>query len=272
MGATSLHREAARVGTQRGVSRHGVREGAPGGQTSGISARSHDRAVPRCTVGGEGCLSSMPVRLPLLHLHLHLHLRGGAAGKGKRVSKRERTPLGEDGEEEGAPEKEAKRQRQAPSVVEEDVASAAEQPRDLGAAAAPAAPDAAVTLNYTAGREGVKASMTKSKFIGVVIRKSGQFAAVHKKKVVGLFEKEEHAAIAFDLASTSTWGNTIETRGSAKVNFRETPIAARRMKQEGKEPMKCLEELWGRLRSERVLTEEDGTVSVIGPETQNPGR
>ena len=260
------------MGTQRGVSRHGVREGAPGGQTSGISARSHDRAVPRCTVGGEGCLSSMPVRLPLLHLHLHLHLRGGAAGKGKRVSKRERTPPGEDGEEEGAPKKEAKRQRRAPSAVEEDVASAAEQPQDLEAAAAPAAPDAAVTWNYTAGREGVKATMTKSKFIGVVIRKSGQFAAVHKKKVVGLFEKEEHAAIAFDLASTSTWGNTIETRGSAKVNFRETPIAARRMKQEGKEPMKCLEELWGRLRSERVLTEEDGTVSVIGPETQNPGR
>jgi hypothetical protein len=273
IGATGLHREAARVGTQRGISRHRVHAGAPGpgGPASGISARRHERAVPRCAERGEGCLSRMPVLLPLMHLHL----RGGAAGKGKRVNKRERTsPGGGGGEEGGAPEKEAKRQRPAPDAVEEDVASAAEQPQDSGAAAAaaaPAAPDAAAAGNNTAGREGQK-GMPKSKFIGVAIRKSGQFAAVHRKKVVGLYEKEEHAAMAFDLASTSTWGSATVTRGSAKVNFRETPIAAERMREEGKDPMECLEELWERLRGESVVTDEHGTASEIRPETQSQGR
>jgi hypothetical protein len=181
---------------------------------------------------------------------------------------------GGDGEEGGAPENQAKRQRPAPGAVEEDVASAAKQPQDLGAAAAPAAPDAAAAGNNTAGREGQKGTMgmPKSKFIGVAIRKSGQFAAVHRKKVVGLYEKEEHAAMAFDLASTSTLGSAILTRGSAKVNFRETPIAAERMREEGKDPMECLEELWERLRGERVVPEEHGTASEIRPETQSQGR
>lgn len=245
----------------------GVGAVAPVGPVCGINASSRERVDPGFFGHGQGCVSRAPVVRPLMHLCL----RGGDGAEKKR-GKRERTPSceGGGGRDGGAPGKEAKRQRHAPSAVEADVGFAADRPRDSEAAAAAPAP-ALVDPKTIVSGEGVKDPAPKSKFIGVVARKGGQFAALYRKKVVGLYQKAEHAALAYDLASSAGWGRSGETRGAGKINFRQSLDAAAKMREEGKDPMEFVGELYERL-GVGTLKQGDDSESMKSLEMQGQGR